>query len=317
METAERRGGRVVATVGVFDGVHRGHQRLIARVLSAAARTGTRPVALTFDPPPEVVLRRVDEPFQITPAAAKLALLEAHGLEEVHCLAFTPDFARLTPAQFVQRTLLGLFDPAGLVVGYDFRFGAGGSGNAELLRSFGRERGFWVEEVEAVLEGGEPVSSTRVRDLLRRGAVGEAAALLGRPFSLAGSVGRGRGVGGRELVPTANLEVDPAQLLPADGVYVATVLLEGRDFGAAAVVGAPPTLGPGPAARPVEVHLLDFQEDLYGRTLEVRFLERLRDQRIFSSLKELREAIEADLVRVRGRLAALGQKRLAGPGAVC
>lgn len=299
-----RESSGVVATVGVFDGVHRGHQELVARVLAAARRSGARPVALTFDPPPAVVLRGAGEPFQITPGEGKRELLEALGLADVRCLAFTPALARQTPAEFVARTLLGLFPLEGLVVGYDFRFGAGGAGDAGLLRVLGRERGFWVEEVAAVLDGGEPISSTRIRELLRRGDVATAAHLLGRPFSLAGAVGRGLGVGHRELVPTANLDLDPCQLLPADGVYVVAARLDrerGPAEGRAAVasVGTAPTLRPGAENRLVEVHLLDFDGELYGRLMGVSFLERLRGQETFPGLAELRLAIERDIAAAR------------------
>jgi riboflavin kinase/FMN adenylyltransferase len=305
-------GRHAVATVGVFDGVHRGHQVLLAQVRGAADRSGAEAVAITFDPPPGEVLAPSPEPSQLTPRESKRALLALAGMDRVELVAFTLAFARLAPEEFIERTLLRLLDLEGLVVGYDFHFGAGGAGNTALLRASGRKRGFWVEEIAAVLDGGEPISSTRIRDQVRAGSVAEAGRLLGRPFTLDGRVAHGRGLGGHALVPTANLALDPHQLFPADGVYVAQVPFSGRLVDGVASVGTSPTLGPG-GERLVEVHLIDFEGDLYDRELSLQLLDRIREQIRFEGLTELAAAIRGDIQRAREWRARHGENRLAAP----
>jgi riboflavin kinase/FMN adenylyltransferase len=291
-----------VATIGVFDGVHRGHEALLQAVRERAAAEGAATAAVTFDPPPEAILAPRDEPFEITPGAAKQALLTAAGIERLVLLRFSAELAALSPEAFLEEVLLAAFDLRVIVVGYDFRFGAGGAGDAGRLRALGAAHRFAVDEVPAVRVGGEIVSSTRIRELLRRGAVGEAAAMLGRPFAIRGPVTAGRGLGGTALVPTANLTPEPRQLLPADGVYLGEAEWEGGIRPALAMVGASPTLEAQPARR-IEVHLLDFEGDLRGRALAFRFQERRRGPRRCADLAELRSAIDADLAWARERIA--------------
>lgn len=303
---------RVVATIGVFDGVHRGHRALLARVAAAARREGCRTVAITFDPPPEEVLAPESAPFQLTLLDRKRELLGRAGIERVQVVPFTPAIARTPADQFITQVLLDAFELRGLVIGYDFRFGAQGRGDAALLRAIGSRRAFWIEEVEAVLDGGLPISSTRIRSLVREGGVAEAARLMERPHALEGRVVRGRGIGAGQLVPTANLEADPRQLLPGDGVYVIEAMVGRERHPGVASIGNSPTVAPT-AQRLVEAHLLDFSGDLYGRRLVVEFHERLRGQRRFAGLDELRAAIEADVEMARTWLSGRGENRLAAP----
>ncbi|MFH1145011.1 MAG: riboflavin biosynthesis protein RibF [Candidatus Eisenbacteria bacterium] len=306
---------RVVATIGVFDGLHRGHAALIEGVCRHAAAAAAAPAVVTFDPPPQVVLVPRDDPFQITPWEVKRRLLLEAGIEHIVLIRFTPDVAAVTPVDFIERTLLAALSPVGFVIGYDFRFGARAAGNAALLRQLGGRHGFFVEEVEAVREAGAVISSSRVRETLMRGAVERARDLLGRPFAFQATVVRGKGVGRRVLVPTANLVPDPDQLLPAAGVYAVDVFVEGHRHRAVAMVGASPTLpGTGEPAgggeRLVEAHLLDFSEDLVGQRLEIAFLERIREGRRFAGVEQLRLAIEEDIRLARRRLAEEGRNRL-------
>jgi len=307
-----------VATLGVFDGVHRGHRALLETLGAEARAARARPFAYTFDPPPAVHFGRLARGHQLTPLPERIALLEAHGAERVVVIPFASGLARLEPEAFVARHLLPPGDLAGLVIGYDYRFGAGARGDAALLARIGRREGFWVREVGAVEVGGAPVSSTRIRRLLGAGEVAAAATLLGRPYRLAGVVIPGRGIGRRALVPTANFHPPAEQLLPADGIYVVGVRIGAGagGSGSPALWGGVCNLGLAPTIstsgnRLVETHLLDYDGDLVGATLQICFLERLRDERRFADLDALRRAIDEDIARARGVLGARGENRLA------
>lgn len=294
----ERKRERVVATIGVFDGVHLGHQALIAEVLAGAAREGALAKVVTFDPPPNEILNGAGQPAQITTLEEKRNLIADLGIERLLLLPFTPEFAALEARAFLEEALLQEIDLAGLVVGDDFRFGAGCRGDIELIREVGRERGFWVTGVATVTRGGQRVSSTRIRRELRRGRVAEAAQLLGRPFGLTGRVVSGRGLGRRELVPTANLAVAPEQLLPAAGVYGVTLECDGASHLGVANVGPSPTLEEG-HARLIEVHVLDFEGDLRDASVYINFKQWFRASRRFADLASLRRAIDRDIARAR------------------
>lgn len=291
---------RAVAAIGVFDGVHLGHQALIARVREGAAREGALAKVITFDPPPREVLGASGEPSQITTLEEKRNLIAALGVEHMFLLPFSAEFAALEAREFLEGALLRDIELVGLVVGDDFRFGAGCRGDIDLIRRVGRERGFWVEGVGTVTCRGERISSTRIRRELRRGHVAEATQLLGRPFALSGRVIRGRGVARRELVPTANLELPREQLLPAQGVYSVSLALGDAEYLGVANVGPSPTLDVGDD-RLIEVHVLDYEEDLLGATLHLSFLQWLRGARRFEDLAALKRAITQDIERTRRR----------------
>jgi riboflavin kinase / FMN adenylyltransferase len=313
---------RAVVAIGIFDGVHKGHQELFARVRRAADREGSRSGVATFDPPPYGLLSGNPAPLEITPLREKIILLAELGIDRVLVVPFTRPMAGLPPERFVDEVLLSEFDLAGVVVGHDFRFGANRSGDSDLLRALGAARGFPVEVVAPVEQGGTRVSSTRLRESIASGRVEEAAGLTGRVFTIAGRVVRGRGLGTRQLVPTANLEVDPRQLLPGPGVYAVEVQTPSGRFAGAANVGRTPTLDAG-HDRLIEVHLLDFEGDLLDALLSVGFLARLREEKTFSGLKALRAAIAQDIQAVRERLGRRPgrgrqepQNRLAASGSV-
>jgi riboflavin kinase / FMN adenylyltransferase len=300
---------RVVATIGVFDGVHRGHRALLEAVRRSAARRGAIPAAVTFRPPPAAVLAPDSPLREITPWPVKRALLAGAGMERVLALRFTPKTAALAPETFVRELLLRELDLAALVVGYDFHFGFRGAGDAVLLRRLGRALGFRVRALPAVRCAGSPVSSTRIRAAVARGAVAAAAAMLGRPFAVTGRVVPGRGLGARLFVPTANLRPVPTQLVPAAGVYLSRVRARGRVWGAVTHVGPLPTLGL-PETAPIETHLLGFQGDLAGARLEVEFLARRRPSRRFAGVARLREAIARDVRWAERALARGGENDL-------
>ncbi len=292
----------VVAALGVFDGVHLGHQMLLDHVSRGAQREGALRGVVTFDPPPAIVLS--PEPLgaiEITPWPEKHDILEEIGIERLLLLRFTREFASLSAEAFLKDILLAQLPLAGVVVGHDFSFGAGRRGDPAMLERTGREHGFWVEVIPPVVHAGARVSSTQIRDHLRAGQVREAAALMGRPLAFGGVVGAGQGLGSRELVPTANLEISAAQLLPAPGVYRVWAEVPGGDRRrAVANVGPVPTLGTG-HARLVEVHILDYEGELRGKVLRVGFLDRIREERTFPDLATLRAAIEDDIRGARAQ----------------
>ncbi len=288
--------------VGVFDGLHRGHVALIERARARAA--GERCVAVSFDPHPDVVLAKEFRALPpLTPLAEKQERLAAMGVE-LHVLPFTRELARLEPETFVAAHLVGPFAPRWLVVGEDFALGRARSGNVDRLRAIGQGSGFEVEAVPLRLEGGEAVSSTRIRALLERGDVRGAAALLGRRYSLAGRVVHGDALG-RELgYPTANLRLHEEKCVPALGIYAVWARIDraGDWIAGAMSVGVRPTFGG--QVRTLEVFLLDWSGDLYDRDVEVAFVDWLRPELRFDGREALVAAIDGDVAQTRQRLAA-------------
>ncbi|MCK4304850.1 MAG: riboflavin biosynthesis protein RibF [Candidatus Eisenbacteria sp.] len=291
---------RMVAAIGGFDGVHLGHQALLRRVTQAAAREGALPGVVTFDPLPLQVLTPEDESLLLTLSREKTSLLAEFGIQRILLLQFTRQMAALSAREFLKQVVLRELDPVSLVVGHDFRFGADRQGDVAMLRSAGCDLGFRVEEVAAVCQGGMRISSTSIREQIRQGRVSEATRLLGHALVVEGRVVPGRGIGGRCLVPTANMEVDSDQLLPAPGVYLVEAEIDEGRFTGVVNRGQAPTLGTG-HDRLTEVHLLDYQGDLLGRTIRISFLEWLREARRFPDLASLKRAIQGDLLAARHR----------------
>lgn len=291
-------GGRVIA-IGVFDGVHRGHQRILGRAVEEAAATGASSAAVTFYPHPEAVLRPHAAPRMLTSVEQKARLMETLGLDELVVVRFDREFARLSPESFCRAVLSTHLGARTVFVGENFRFGQGGAGTAAHLVEYGRTHGFEVRPVALVEEAGETISSTRIRDLLGAGRVEEAARLLGRPYRIEGPVlsgaGRGRGLD----APTANLAVTRETALPRLGVYVTrSTVDDSRVYQSVTSVGTNPTFESDHKVR-VETLLLDFSGDLYGRHLAVDFLARIRGQRTFADAASLAERIREDVKTAR------------------
>jgi riboflavin kinase/FMN adenylyltransferase len=298
--------GAAVA-IGVFDGLHIGHRAILDRALERARERAAPSVVMSFDPHPDVVLKRGDFriPPPLTPLGEKRALLSAMGVGVFHVLPFTRELAALEPEAFVDRHLVEPFSPFALVVGEGFALGRGRSGTCERLRAIGATRGFTVDEVPLVVLDGEPVSSTRIRARLAEGAVADAARLLGRRYALTGMVVTGDGRG-RELgFPTANLRLDAERLLPGDGIYAVLARIggEGAWRPAAMSIGMRPTFDG--QLRTLEVHLLDWKGDLVGRTMTVEFVDWLRPELHFESAEALVEAMDRDVAETRRRLATV------------
>jgi riboflavin kinase / FMN adenylyltransferase len=291
---AERR--PVVASVGNFDGVHRGHQRLLTAVREQARGAGWEAVAVTFEPHPSRILRPEAAPRLITPLAEKLRRMEDCGVDAVLVLAFGRDLSLWTPLEFVERVVVRGLRARALHEGVNFRFGRRHEGTVGLLRQLGAEFGFEVREHAAVEARGEMVSSSRIRELVAAGKVERARHLLGRTFSVRGPIARGRGVGRQRTVPTLNLQ-HYEELLPGAGVYLTQVTLGGRRFAAVTNVGVRPTFGPGPLT--VESYILHPPaaglEAGLGEEIEVAFLHSLRDELRFDSVEALRTQIQSDV----------------------
>ena len=295
-----------VVAVGVFDGLHRGHRALFDRALALA--DGGRCVAVSFDPHPDVVLAREFRALApLTPLPEKQRLLARMGVE-LHVLPFTRELAGLSPETFVEEHLVKPFAPARLVVGADFALGRARAGNVARLREIGAAHGFTVESVELLSGDGGIVSSSRIRDALAAGRVGEAADLLGRRYSLTGLVVHGDKIGRTLGWPTANLRLHDEKLVPALGIYAVWARIAGDDEWRAGAmsVGIRPTFDG--KLRTLEVHLLDWDGDIYGRDVEVQFVEWLRPELRFDGREALIEAIRADVENTRLRLRVPGNE---------
>ncbi|HUL49053.1 MAG TPA: bifunctional riboflavin kinase/FAD synthetase [Gemmatimonadales bacterium] len=279
-------------TVGSFDGVHCGHQSVLAELIRQAKARRLESLVITFDRHPLEVVNPQAAPRLLTLAGEKRALLLEYGVDRVELLPFTAELSRLAPEEFTRDVLRARFGMQYLVLGYDHGFGRGRTGDVELLRRLGTSEGFSVDEVDAVRDGSEPISSSRVRTALAHGDLAAAARWLGRPYSLMGTVERGAGRGRTIGVPTLNLaSPDPRKLLPPDGVYAVRVNWRGTRYGGMMNQGPRPTFGV--AERALEVHLFDFDGDLYGETVTVEWIRRLRDVQTFPS----RDALVAQLGR--------------------
>ncbi len=285
-------------SVGNFDGLHLGHQKVIRAVVEKARATNTVSAVVTFDPHPLKVLRPALAPPLVETLPQRLANFKSMGLDAVLVLHFDMALAAVTAEEFVRGVLVDQLRTATILVGQTFRFGYQNAGDVGLLAEMGRELKFAVEIVPPVVLDGLVVSSTAVRRAILDGCPGEAARLLGRPFALTGTIVRGTGRGSTIVVPTLNLAPEQ-ELLPKTGVYATEVLVGGRVYGAATNVGFRPTFDGDGTRLSVESHLFDFSERLTEGRLEVRFLERLRDERKFAGPQELVKQIGADLEQAR------------------
>lgn len=290
-----------ILTIGAFDGVHRGHQYLIGQLLQRARQTQRLAGLITFHPHPSAVLSPGNPTRYLTTPGEKAALLERLGLDLVAILPFNRELAQTSARDFIEMICRQL-RMTELWVGKDSALGRGREGTPEVLRALGQEMGFSVEMIAPLVWKGEVISSTRIRSLLLRGQVREAAELLGRYPSLAGEVVRGAQRGRCLGFPTANLEVRAERAVPANGIYAVYAVLGEERYQGVANVGVRPTFDNG--ERTVETYILDFKGDIYGYDLVVEFVERLRSEKRFTDIKELIAQIERDIVEARRILAA-------------
>lgn len=295
-------GPRRVLAIGTFDGVHVGHQAVIRRAIALAQERGLGAMALTFEPQPIAVLRPELKPAVLTHIGLKSQLIESLGIRELLVLPFTRAFSRIRAERFAEMLVAPPVGADAVVVGENFRFGNGGSGTVEMLAHFGRSRALHVECPPMVSSAdGKPISSTRIRRLIATDQVAAVIPLLGRMHSVEGVVvsgdGRGRGMG----LPTANLEVPADSAMPSRGVYAGRAVLARGRSAAAINIGLAPTFTDGERDTVrLEAFLLDHDgSDLYGQTMRIDFIERLRDERKFESKDALMAQIAEDIARVR------------------
>jgi riboflavin kinase / FMN adenylyltransferase len=290
--------GASIVSVGNFDGVHRAHAHVLGEVVSRARRSGSKAIAVSFEPHPVRILRPEAPLKLLTPTPEKLRLLEATGIDAVLLLPFGRDLSLLTPRQFVERILKKKLRAREVHEGFNFRFGHKASGDIHLLTELGREMGFEVLTYPEKTLRGETVSSSRIRELLSQGRVSRARHLLGRPFCILGTPGRGRGYGSKYTVPTINL-ARYEELVPKDGVYITCTRVAQERFESVTNVGNRPTFGADLFA--IETHLLNFHPlELTPETeVEICFLDRLRDEIKFPSVEALREQIARDVKKAR------------------
>jgi riboflavin kinase/FMN adenylyltransferase len=292
-----------VITIGAYDGVHRGHQAVIAQVRNEAARLGCRSVVVTFDHHPASVVRPDSAPKLLTDVDQKMTALAATGVDATFVVRFDAKAARENPADFVRRVLVEALRAQLVVVGEDFHFGYKRGGNVALLRELGQQHDFAVVPVQLIARPdgvAEPVSSTSIRRALAGGQVEVAANLLGRPFSVSGIVVHGDKRGRTIGFPTANIEVPNAMCLPADGVYSGVVQrADGSTHVCAINLGRRPTFFEHADHSLLEAHLLDFDGDLYGERVMVTFEHFLRSERKFEGLESIKTQLQLDVAAAR------------------
>ncbi|HSM03102.1 MAG TPA: bifunctional riboflavin kinase/FAD synthetase [Longimicrobiales bacterium] len=290
-----------VVTVGTFDGVHRGHWAVLKEIQARAAARNGRSVLVTFHPHPLRIVRPQDAPPLLTTPQEKTEILAESGLDYAVFLAFTPELARYEPRRFVEEILVARLRVEELVIGYDHGFGRGRSGDADTLRRIGDELGFAVDVVGPVEAGEDPISSSRIRRWIGEGRMDLAREGLGRPYALRGLVVRGDGRGRHLGFPTANLAgFPPEKLLPPAGIYAVMGITRHGVFKGALHLGPRPTFQGAPPS--VELHLMDFDGDLYGDEVRVDFVEYLRPVLPFDSVQALIRQMQADVERARAVL---------------
>ena len=292
-----------VITIGNFDGVHLGHQALFHEVIEKAEAINGTSIVLTFEPHPVRVLKQNGNLSLITIYAQKIELIENSGVDVLICVPFTKEFATISAKEFVQDVLLKSIGMKAIVVGKDYTFGKNREGNIDLLKIYAKNLGFEVivaDWIHTSKNWPGRISSTRTRELIMEGKVDEAQKLLGRYYQIRGEVTTGRNRGGKLLgFPTANI-IPENELCPKNGIYAVTVEYSGKIYQGVANIGFSPTFDDHIFS--VEVHILDFNENIYGKKIRVNFVQRIRGEKKFSSISELSDQIKKDIVKARNIL---------------
>jgi riboflavin kinase/FMN adenylyltransferase len=290
--------GPIFAAVGVFDGVHLGHQAVISTSAQHAREGGGTPIVMTFDPHPMKVLRPNNAPHLLTATEHKIQLIRALGVEHLLVIHFDREFAATPPEEFVQQLVKNSKPLREICVGHEWSFGKGRAGNLELLKKLGAQHGFTVVGIPPVTVNGEVVSSTAIRAAVEAGDLSRAAAMLGREYTILGTVKRGEQLGRKLGFPTANLSAHSEQF-PPNGVYVAEAQLDGAVLRGVANVGLRPTVASDKPQRLVELHLFELDRDIYGQDIEVRFVSYLRPEQKFQNIDALAKQIARDVEQAR------------------
>jgi riboflavin kinase/FMN adenylyltransferase len=294
----ERLRGSVFLAIGVFDGVHRGHQAVISTSADHAGAANGTPVVVTFDPHPEKVLRPTAAPHLLTATQHKITLIRALGVEHLLIISFDKQFAATEPEDFVQKLVAHSKPLREICVGHEWSFGKNRRGNLDLLKKLGENFDFDVVGIPPVKIKGAVVSSTAIRQAVERGDLTKAAEMLGREYTILGTVTRGDNLGKKIGFPTANLSAHSEQF-PPNGVYAAEARIDGELHPGVINLGIRPTVRGGKSERVLEIHLFDFNRDIYGRDVEVRFLKFLRHEKKFENLDALVQQIRQDVKQAR------------------
>ena len=295
--------GPLFLAIGVFDGVHLGHQAVISAATSHARAADGTPVVMTFDPHPLKVLRPQHAPHLLTATQHKIALIRDLGVEHLLVINFDRKFAATSPEEFVEELVMHSRPLREICVGHEWSFGKDRRGNLDLLKRLGVQFDFSVVGVPPVLANGEVVSSTAIRQAVEKGDLAKAAEMLGREYTILGTVTHGDNLGKKIGFPTANLSAHSEQF-PPNGVYFADARVNGVLYYGVINLGYRPTVSSGKSERVLEIHMLDFDRDIYGEDVEVRFMRHLRPERKFESLESLAQQIELDVRRARELSAA-------------
>ena len=295
--------GPLFLAIGVFDGVHLGHQAVISAATSHAHAAEGTPVVMTFDPHPLKVLRPQHVPHLLTATQHKIALIRDLGVEHLLVINFDKKFAATSPEEFVEELVMHSRALREICVGHEWSFGKDRRGNLDLLKRLGAQFDFSVVGVPPVTVNGEVVSSTAIRQAVEKGDFAKAADMLGREYTILGTVTRGDNLGKKIGFPTANLSAHSEQF-PPNGVYFAEAWVNGVVHYGVINLGYRPTVSSGKSERVLEIYLLDFDRDIYGEDVEVRFVRHLRPERKFESLESLAQQIELDVRRARELCAA-------------
>ncbi len=294
----ERLRGPLFLAIGVFDGVHRGHQAVISTSADHAAASKGTPVVVTFDPHPEKVLRPQAAPHLLSATEHKIALIRALGVEHLLIITFDKQFAATEPEDFVQKLVIHSKPLREICVGHEWSFGKNRRGNLDLLKKLGAKFNFDVVGIPPVKINGAVVSSTAIRQAIEKGDLAKAAEMLGREYTILGTVTRGDNLGKKIGFPTANLSAHSEQF-PPNGVYVAEARIDGELYRGVINLGIRPTVSSGKSERVLEIHLFDFNRDIYGHDVEVRFLKFLRPEKKFQDLDTLVQQIRQDVEQAR------------------
>ena len=295
--------GPLFLAIGAFDGVHLGHQAVISTSARHAHAAGGTPVVVTFDPHPAKVLRPNDAPHLLTATQHKIDLIRRLGVGHLLVIQFSREFAATPPEEFVRELVAHSQSLREICVGHEWSFGRNRAGNLALLKELGQQLQFEVVGISPVLANGNVVSSTAIRQAIEAGDFDKAGAMLGRPYTILGTVTGGEKLGKKIGFPTANLSAHSEQF-PPDGVYLAEAWIEGVLYHGVVNLGFRPTLAHGKPQRILEIHILDFDDDIYGQNVEVRFLHYLRPEKKFPDIDALVRQIDADVQRARKLCAA-------------
>ncbi len=288
-----------VLTMGNFDGLHLGHQKVFTELLAQAKQRNTVPVVLTYQEHPGHYVHFKHSVAILTPRVIKQSLIKKQGIEQVFFLNFTSEKAHTEALEFLRDVLVKYFHPQVIVAGHDMHFGYRREGNADFLHQHETEFGYQTLQIEPVLHDGKVISSSRIRESLSQGEISSANAMLGKPYCLYGTVTHGQKLGRQIGFPTININLlDNEQLIPRDGVYLSSLTLKGKAYFGLTNIGTSPTLKNN-AQIEIETHILDFDEDIYDAEIELYLLEFIRAEQTFSSVQELHQAISNDIAAGR------------------